>query len=306
MSFLEMIDWLKTAEIMLSRIINHEKFSNRITRAFTELEKVQSTLLGVMNSPSSYVHDYDKDTGDLVVYPISPPTEVLQKILQCDRLILMSATLYERDVVEITNKKYVYKEFESPIDASRRVITVKEGCVPNMNYKTPPEIVAQWIKDRLSEYKGLNTLVHVTYNMSKKLRPFLKGVLFNTPENKNQVLNTFKEKGGVWVAAGCAEGIDLPGKQCELILIPILPSPNIEDPVYKRRLALPYGQEKYDIRVLKTVQQQSGRATRNPDDSSLAVIGSRRYINLVSKYRSQLPIAYQEQIWRNQTKSLKM
>jgi Rad3-related DNA helicase len=134
-------------------------------------------------------------------------------------------------------------------------------------------------------------------SMSKKLKPFVPGCMTNTPEDKREILDKFKATGGLWLASGCAEGLDLPGKLCELTLIPILPSPNIEDPIYKRRLALPLGQEEYDIRVLKTVQQQSGRATRNPNDYSLTVVGCRRFLALANKYKDQLPEAYQQQIW---------
>jgi Rad3-related DNA helicase len=297
MSFLGVVEWLKETERLLLKIIDKAASVGRTTRALMDLDFVQNTLMGVTNSPSSYVHEYDKETGDLIVFPISPPRELINRLLQCDRLILMSATLYERDVKNITTEPYVFKEFESPIDASRRRITIKEGYTPNMNAETPPELVALWIKDRLKEYPGLNTVVHVTYSMSKKLKKFLPGCLTNEPETKKDVLDEFKRTGGVWLASGCAEGLDLRDKLCELTLIPILPSPNIEDPVYKRRLALPFGQEDYDIRVLKTVQQQSGRATRHPKDKSLTIVGSRRYLTLVSKYRPQLPLAYQEQIW---------
>jgi hypothetical protein len=297
LSFLGATTWLKDMESFLYRFIDKSNDSNKVTKALHDLDKVQNTLMGIKESPASFVHEYDKETGDLIVFPISPPAELVNRLLQCDRLVLMSATLYERDVKRLTPLPYVFKEFESPIDASRRRIVVNEGFAPNMNAETPPELVAHWIKGRVKEHPNVNTIVHVTYAMSKKLKPFIPGCMTNTPEDKREILDKFKATGGLWLASGCAEGLDLPGKLCELTLIPILPSPNIEDPIYKRRLALPLGQEEYDIRVLKTVQQQSGRATRNPNDYSLTVVGCRRFLALANKYKDQLPEAYQQQIW---------
>lgn len=293
LEFIHIADWLKEKEELLTRYV--EKATGRQAElALLDLDRVQNVRQGVMASPGKYCHMYD-DNGDLIVHPIEPPTELIDKLLQCDKLVLMSATLYERDIRQLTSKEYVHKDFESPIDASRRRIIVREGLA-NMKADTHPAIVAEWIKDRLREHPNKNTIVHVTYAMSKKLKRYFKGAHFNTPEDKEDVLKKFKLEGGLWLASGCAEGIDLPGKQCELNLIPILPCPNIEDPVYKRRLALPSGQVDYDIKVLKTVQQQSGRSTRDPSDSSLTIVGSKRYRSLINTYRHELPATYLEQI----------
>jgi Rad3-related DNA helicase len=184
---------------------------------------------------------------------------------------------------------------KSPIDVSRRRIIYKPAAT-QFNYKTPPEVIAAWIQEVLDEYPNKNTIVHVTYALSKKLKTFFKGAYVNDKENKGEILEKFKKGGGLWLASGCSEGLNFEYESCELNLIPLLPRPNLEDHIQKRRLAHPNGSRNYDIRVLKTVQQQAGRASRHEDDFSTVVIGDRGFKTLVLRRMSELPKTFTESI----------
>ena len=138
----------------------------------------------------------------------------------------------------------------------------------------------------------------MSYSWADKLKPFLPGCLFNTPENKTAVFDKFKKKGGVWVASGAAEGIDLPNDLCTLNLVPLLPRPNIEDDLVRRKLALPGGPKEYDLGVLRTVLQMAGRASRHEEDYSKIITADLSLFSLIDKYRNELPRSFIEQIRR--------
>jgi Rad3-related DNA helicase len=171
------------------------------------------------------------------------------------------------------------------------------------NYQTPPEAIAIWIKDVMALYPNRNTIVHVTYALSKKLKKFFKGALTHDKETKSEVLEKFKKQGGLLLACGMQEGVDLPDELCSLNLIPVLPRPNTEDAIQKRRRTVAVGIRDYDIGVLKTIQQMAGRSTRHETDKSVVVIGDQRFKRLYLRYIHELPETFKESVtWRDQTK----
>ena len=300
LDFFDVASWLKDKERLLTDLVIKD---GSIAKLF-ELTKVQRVLQAVLANPARYIHFYDPDTGDLVISPIEPLKELVQSILNCDKLILLSATLYESDIKTLSDKPYKFIELDSPIPLQKRRVVLHESYFP-FNHETPAEVVAVWIKDILKLYPDRNTLVHVTYRMADQLKQYFKGAYVNTKDNKEDVLKAFKESGGLWLASGCAEGLDLDGHTCSLNIIPLLPRPNIEDPIIKRRLAQPGGQRNYDIGVLKTIQQQAGRSTRGEDDYSTVVVGDRRLYDLVSRYEGDLPRSFKEQLQEGRRCGLK-
>jgi len=118
--------------------------------------------------------------------------------------------------------------------------------------------------------------------------------MFNTKEDKADVIEAFKANGGLFVAAGCAEGVDFPGDECRLNLIPILHRENLGDRAVQKRMSLPGGRRAYDLEILKTTIQQAGRSTRGPDDWSTTIIGDPGFTRLMNQYDSELPRSFVE------------
>ncbi len=290
---IEVADWLKEKAYTLTQVVLKAE-TERGFKVLEEISKIQRVLSIITEAPESFVHSFD-DKGELVILPIKPPSEIIAKLLNADKLILMSATLYQSDIAKITDKPCAFLELESPIDEARRRIYVNSSIVP-FNYKTEPEAIAIWIKEQLVKYPSRNTIVHVTYSDAKKIKKFIKGAYVHDPDTKNEVLEKFKQTGGIWLAAGVHEGIDLPDDICTLNLIPKLPRANIEDPIIKRKLAKHGGQKEYDIQVLKTIQQAAGRSTRHEEDYSTTVIGDKRFLQLIETYKKELPKTFLESI----------
>jgi len=296
MDLMQVSDWLKEKERELGVITTHAKTVRDAVIYQNKFDKVSRIRDGIITKPEEYAHAYN-EKNELVVFPIKPPAMLFDQLLRAKKLILMSATLYEEDIRKLTRRPYKHVEVGNPVDEARRRIVVKASPEP-FNASTEPSAIAAWISKVLNEYPKRNTLIHVTYDMGVKLKRFFPDFLINTKDDKANVLETFKKKGGIWLAAGCAEGIDLPDNICTLNIIPVLPRPNIGDPVIRKRLSLPNGDDEYNIGVVKQVQQMAGRSTRHSEDYSLTVVSDKRFIDLVKKYRARLPRSFIEQIKR--------
>jgi Rad3-related DNA helicase len=228
------------------------------------------------------------------VKPLHVPRRLIDRILCAPTVVLMSATLSTFEVGAIAGSTYAYLDLPSPIPKEQQPILFRPART--MNWETPANEVADWIHNQICAYPGLNTIVHVSYGMSKKLRPFFPRCRFNTPDDKDQMLAEFKESGGIWLASGCAEGLDLPGDECRLNLIPSLYRINIADPWVKKRMSLEDGALWYDMQTLQALQQQAGRSTRGETDSSTVIVGDPAMPRLVNMHRNRIPESFRARI----------
>jgi hypothetical protein len=237
----------------------------------------------------------------LCVEPVRVPWFMVRRLLNCDRLVLLSGTLLKTDIEDLaTGKAYRYLDLPSPIPKDRRPIRYRPMPFP-VNRDTDPAKMVEQIEKALARYPlGTNTIIHTTYDRMRKMAPhFKRKILTNTPETKNAVLEQFKKEGGVWLAAGCAEGLDLKGDLCRLNIIPHLLRPNLGSPVVKKWVALPGGKRRYALETIKTTVQQYGRSTRDPEDESSTEILDPGFGNIVNTYRNDIPRYFTEAIdWR--------
>lgn len=241
---------------------------------------------------------YKNLINTLHVRPLVPSKLILSRLLGFKKLILMSATLLHSDLWDLNLTHYKYLDMPSPINKENRKVLYRPAALP-FNFRTKPEDVAKYIKETLTAYPGLNTIVHVSYGWAEKLRPFFPNALFNLSSDKHHVLQDFKANGGVWIASGCAEGIDLPGDECRLTIIPMVIKPNIKDPVIAKLLTRELGQVKYDLQCVKQLIQQVGRGTRGEDDFSTTIVGDQMFPRLITANRQYLPKSFLEAIqWR--------
>lgn len=294
-TFLDLLDWLGGAALYKDRdeeVIQRIKLLTRLVRDdpqdfifYTEKRKF-----------------YSKDDEYLCIKPLRPSKSVLNRILNAQKIILMSATLLHSDLWDLGLTSYKYLDMPSPIAVENRKILYQPASIP-FTYQTNPKIVADYIKGILTAHSGLNTVVHLSYGWLEKLKSYFPEALTNSSANKDQVLQQFKSKGGLWLAAGCSEGIDLPGDECRLTIIPIVIKSNIKDPVVAKQVTQERGWIKYELNMIKTVIQQAGRGTRGEDDYSLTIIGDQAFPRIVNKNRQYIPKSFLQAIkWSNYVK----
>lgn len=245
----------------------------------------------------TWYEDTDQD-GNMALYvvPIEIPEEVLDKFLDADKVIIMSGTLTNFHIKEIyKSKTYEFLEVKNVIPPTNRAIVWRPYPLP-LNKDTDLELLAEWLKALIASYPGKATMVHATYGWTKELKKYMPDALINTKDNKFKILEKFKKEGGVWLAAGCAEGIDLPDDLCRLNITLRLPRLNqMADLVRKRRL-LPGGETWYNLETLITFQQQMGRSVRWKRDYSVNIIADPQFQRLVAENRKNLSKDFLESI----------
>lgn len=238
-----------------------------------KIEQMGRVVDGLSLSPELYT--ITEQGNYIEIKPILPPPELVASFLDATKIVLLSATLSRFDVYDLLqHSNFDYLELDNPIPVNNRSILYSPSVL-SMNKDTPPKVMASWIKLQLQKYPNRNTLVHVTYKDQQSLLPFFPGAMYNSKDNKKEVVDEFKKKGGLLLAAACHEGVDLPGDECRLNLIPKLHKPNLGDPVIQKRRARGDGIMWYKYKTISTFIQQAGRSTRGVDDHSITIVGDR-------------------------------
>lgn len=299
-------EWLKVQVDKLYRLAKQYRKlgeDKKWADIMREAESAELTLMGLKENPENYAvwieeGRYRGQADKFInVKPVQPPKFLVHRMLDSDRLLLISGTAFQHDIKELVgNAPYEFLDLPSPIPKQNRPI-YNEPVPYDMNYKTDPEMVVRDIEKILDQHPNQNAIIHVSYSWGKKLAPlFTRPILTNTSENKDQIVEKFKKEGGVFLASGCAEGLDLKGDLCRLNIIPKLIYPDLNDPVVKKRKALPDGNDWYNLETLKGVIQQAGRSTRSPDDYSTTIVMDPGFAWRVGKYKKVLPQSFLEAI----------
>lgn len=269
----------------------------RLSKCKNEIESLSLVLEGIEERPENYVIYIAKEGREvyLTVRPIFPPQFLMDRIVGGKKLVIMSGTLFEHDIKMIGGERAATViEQNSSIPRKNREIHWKAAPFA-VNYRTDPTELVKYIEGFLE--KGVNTLIHSTYSNSKRLAPLFKlPVIFNTSEDKEEKIAEFRSKGGIFLASGCAEGIDFRGDVCRLNIIPKLSFPDLKDPAVIKRKAMQDGDRWYALETLKTTIQQAGRSTRGVDDHSKIIVLDPNFGPLVKRYWKYLPRYFTESI----------
>lgn len=281
----------------------HKNNTERLKEITDELERIVLTKAGLDENPQNYAIWEESKTsrGRLEEYlhirPIRPPRFLMNRLLSAKRLILMSGTLFKTDIQDIIgDEPYRMLDLPSPIPKDRRPIYYKP--VPfAMNHGTDPQEIVSRIEAIIAKHPGENVIIHASYSLSEKLKgKFSTPILVNTASDKDEVLARFKQEGGIFLAAGCAEGIDLSGDLATVNIIVKLNFPDLKDPTVLKRKALVDGEEWYAMTTLKTTIQMAGRTTRSETDRSATYVMDPNFSRIVLKYSKQVPKSFLEAI----------
>ena len=299
-------EWLKTTLKKLYKMqALYQKLGdyNKVSEVSDQIETLSLTSAGLEEDNHNYAIWMDdgmhrgRKEKFLNIRPIRPPKFLVQKILKANKVILLSGTISHMDVQDLLgDTDYKFLDLPSPIPKENRAIYYRPAPFA-MNYHTPPQKIAEQILEVIRENPGVNTLVHTTYSLSKELIKYMpEGTLYNKEDDKDAVLEKFKQQGGILLGSGMAEGIDLPGDLCRLNIIPKLLYPNLKDPVVQKRKAMQDGNDWYNIKTLMKLVQQAGRSTRGESDYSKTFILDSGAAWRIQQYASRLPRSFVEAI----------
>lgn len=301
-----LVQWLKAVETKLKRMIDQYTKTGdfkKLIQLVSDTEAIQLTREGMEENAQNYAiwisegKLYGRKESFLNIKPIRPPRFITKRILSANRIVLMSGTVTATDVADLFPDSAVrFMDLPSPIPMAQRPVYYRPTPFA-MNWQTNPAHIVREIEAVIKLNPGVNTIIHVTYSLARTLAPyFTVPILTNTAEDKDAVLEQFKKEGGILLAAGMAEGIDLPGDLCRLNIIPKLAYPDLKDPVVQKRKALEDGDEWYNLQTLTKLVQQTGRSTRTIDDFSKTYILDPGFVWRFKKCKDKLPKSFVESI----------
>lgn len=222
-------------------------------------------------------------TVDVVDYPMG----VVQKLFGNAKVVLMSGTLTKYETEKLANGRkwaWVSRPYLAPPE--NRPVYVR-----GLDREDRKDIakVCNEIRRIYKESGEQPMLVHVTYGDIDEYRHHLNGlpVLYNSSRSKQDTEMRFRRVGGIWLAAGCSEGIDLPDDACRTIVIPRLQFPNKGDIYTQKRLGRPDGRKWYAIKTLETTIQQLGRGNRHSEDYCTGYVLDPYFSALWEEYKSE-------------------
>ena len=227
-----------------------------------------------------------------------------------EKIVLLSGTISNIDLRRLSlthDRRIKWLDTYNPIPADRRPISTV-GAI-NLSYKKQdnnlPIFVAK-LKEIMAKQPS-SGIIHVTYGMAEKLKPYLTEdrFMWHTKENKEEVLEQFLgEKGRILVACGMAEGLDLAGPQFGWQVIGKIMYPSRKDNLIDKWYRT--DPEWINWLAVRTTLQQCGRICRGPDDFGITYILDSTFGNLakqrfglVMKNRDMFPEDFIESIyWR--------
>lgn len=290
---LDIDQWLQQQiDTLQAKLSDTTEIKKRVALS-REVESIYLTREGYIENPENYAVELKTNTNrtfSLSICPIYPPRKLADRLLKASKLILLSATLLPSDVKAIVgHSNFKYLSLPSPIKREHRLLKYVPASVP-VNSRTEPKVIAAGINAVVKRHQGENILIHLTYGMAEKVAPHLDfKFLRNTPETKDDVIARFKAEGGIFLASGCNEGLDLPNAECRVNIIPMLFRLNPTDSVVRKRLGLPGGRDWYNEQTLKALIQQAGRSTRGADDYSVTYVLDPGLPRLISDRQLAVP-----------------
>lgn len=201
----------------------------------------------------------------LILTPVRVPHSLLRAVTDSRKVIAVSGTMTRYDL-ELIAAGRSYSHIQT------QYLTPKENRPVYFNpvdpdFRKDPETLAKKI-DEIYSANPVPTLVHATYGQQKELAELLgkHRPLVNSTTNKAEVKRKFMDRGGIWIAAGVSEGLDLPYESCQQMILPSLLYPDRGDLFVQKRVGLGDGAYWYDLRTMQNTVQRLGRGVRAADD----------------------------------------
>jgi Rad3-related DNA helicase len=306
------IDWAKnlalpsvTAE--LERLQN--AYGVEDMRRQQDLERMQRKLDIFLNEVTATKWVFMPEEERWVFKPVYVSRYAEKNLWRhADRFILMSATIISPDEMAhslgIPREDIDFIDLASTFPPEHRPIYYQPAA--NLTKKTetverPKAIKA--LDDILDKYPKTNVLVHtVSYGFARQIvsmsRHKRRMITYDQAVDRATKLEEFKKapRGAVLVASSMDRGVDLPGDECDVVVIMKVPYLNLGD---KQVLARLYSDKKggelwYKVNAIRTIVQMSGRAVRSIDDRCHIYILDAQFERLYRENRFLFP-----QWWRD-------
>jgi Rad3-related DNA helicase len=178
----------------------------------------------------------------------------------------MSGTLPERTTRILAGTR-TFKHLSYPYLTPAENRPVYYDPLPIEHRTSVPHQAAK-IRELFLKHGKCATIVHAAYGTQAALAKELADLnpFTNGPSNKRDVEERFRAKGGLWIASGVSEGVDLPDDYCRLLIVPTILFADRSSPYVAKRRGMEDGLEWYAVKALENTIQRLGRGVRHQSD----------------------------------------
>ncbi len=275
-SELDLIKWCKDRYTRLKQAISMPDAPGMLFQEFEKIARLYDTLSeGTEKQMFQISHDLVQFNGRkvkcVVLQPLRVPDTLIRSVTASRRLLVMSGTMTRFDAEHLAAGRSLSVHLHDYLTpkANRPVYYDPLEAKDRHNH----EAIAAKIR-KIYNANPVPTLVHVTYGEQEALEHLLNDLhpLVNTSRNKALVANKFRAKGGIWLAAGCAEGLDLKYDACRQVIVPRVRYADKGNLFVQKRSGLEDGQYWYVLRAIQNTVQALGRGVRAADDECVGHI----------------------------------
>jgi len=167
-------------------------------------------------------------------------------------------------------------------------------------------LIAEEVGEIVDRYPGRRILVHtVSYKLTEHIyQSDSTGRMltyWNAKERERVLAEFLDTDDGVLLAPSFERGVDLPGEDCEVIIIAKIPYPYLGDKQVKARLYSRGGQSWYAVQTIRTIAQMTGRGMRSAEDWCDAYILDGQFRRLWRDHKRLFPKWWSEALVLSKT-----
>jgi len=254
-----------------------------------------------------------RDNNDALRLKAVSVAEYSKRMLwnHCDQWLCMSATIISPELMaeslglEDDEWGVVRVPMTFPVE-NRPIYQVP---VVSMTYKDKdtawPEMVEGIVKVvGQSKHDGERVLIHgVSYALCKEIVSGLQRaglrdgstgqqrriLTYKTAWERANCLVDFRaSNGAVLVAPSMDRGVDFKNDDCRVVILPKVPAPSLGDPQVSKKMHGASGQLWYDVQIIRSIVQMTGRGVRSADDWCVTYILDSQFGTNVFKKRKRL------------------
>ena len=285
---------------------------NKKQRTLSQPEKIKLQYLKNLHNSLTTVdglwrdceYVIDKDSKKVTFTPLK--VEKLTKFVfdYAENVLLMSATIidYKNFAKNLGIKDYEYVEVDSDFDPQKSPIYVSSKN--KLNYKNLTNVlpaICDQIKTIVDHHQTEKGIIHthsreITNILKVKLGANKRFLFRDELSNNEEILKEHYESDfpTILVSPSLSYGIDLKDHLARFQIIVKLPFPPLSSKHIKKLFDL--DKEWYENKMLNTLVQACGRATRSKNDFSTTYILDGNIVNTLKRVKDKLPKYFIERI----------
>lgn len=261
------------------------------------LKSLHSSLTTIDSLWDKCDYIIDQDVTKVTLTPLHANILAQNVFQYADKVILMSATIIDHKhfASSLGIKEYAYVEEKSDFDPEKSPIYVSSAFKLNyQNLKSELPKISEAIKKIVAHHKDDKGVIHThTQDITNILRDKLsrdERFLFRDVNTNNEELlkqHSLSSDPTVLVSPSLTYGVDLKDDLARFQIIVKLPFL----PLSSKRIKKMFELDKtwYENKMLNSIVQAAGRATRSKDDHSVTYILDGNFINIIRRSGNRLP-----------------